>query len=266
MNTQITANNADTSTSLAWLQEALQKHILQGDTEVASAVQDQGRLPPLARLNIYHAAYRWRLLEVMQDHFGQTHRYLGDEFFNSEAQAFIEAHPSEQHNLRDYGLAWPDWLAQRYPDDTDMADLARLEWALRQAFDAANRPTMGLAELGTIPAEAWATLGFELAPGTTVLRLSHAVAPLWQSLSREEAPEPVRNEATCLLVWRQGWQPHFRSLQADEAQAVEALLAGHSFSEACAHLAASNNGEARVSQWLQAWAKEGLLARVNLGD
>jgi hypothetical protein len=254
--------NTSTITSLTWLQEALQQHILQGDTQVACAVLDQGSLPPLARLKIYHDAYRWRLLEVMQDHFAQTHRYLGDGFFQSEALAFIEAHPSEHHSLRDYGHAWPEWLAARFPDDTDMADLARLEWALRQAFDAANRCALTLADLGHVPADAWATVGFELAPGTTVLHLSHDVAPLWQSLAREEAPEPVRSRPTGVLVWRQGWQPHFRTLQESEALAVEALLAGRSFSEACAHLVASPNGETQVGQWLQTWVEEGLLARL----
>lgn len=249
-------------TSLAWLQESLQRHILQGDTQVLGAVQDQGGLPPLARLKIYHDAYRWRLLEVIQDHFAQTHHYLGDDFFNSEALAFIEAHPSEHHNLRDYGDAWPDWLAQRYPDDTDMADLSRLEWALRQAFDASNRCALSLADLGLVPTDAWATLGFELAPGATMLRLSHAVAPLWQSLSREETPEPVQGGPACVLVWRQGWQPHFRSLLEDEAQAIACLLAGQSFNEACAHLASSGDGAAQAGQWLQAWATEGLLAGV----
>jgi hypothetical protein len=254
--------NTSTITSLTWLQEALQQHILQGDTQVACAVLDQGSLPPLARLKIYHDAYRWRLLEVMQDHFAQTHRYLGDGFFQSEALAFIEAHPSEHHSLRDYGHAWPEWLAARFPDDTDMADLARLEWALRQAFDAANRCALTLADLGHVPTDAWATVGFELAPGTTVLHLSHDVAPLWQSLAREEAPEPVRSRPTGVLVWRQGWQPHFRTLQESEALAVEALLAGRSFSEACAHLVASPNGETQVGQWLQTWVEEGLLARL----
>jgi hypothetical protein len=251
--------------SLAWLQDALHQHILHGDERVAQAVQSHGSLPAMDRLKVYHDAYRWRLLEVMQDHFSQTHRYLGDEFFNSEALAFIETHPSEHHSLRDYGHAWPDWLAARFPDDTDMADLARLEWALRQAFDAANRCALTLADLGHVPADAWATVGFELAPGTIVLHLSHAVAPLWQSLSREEAPEPVQAAPTCMLVWRQGWQPHFRSVPLEEARALEALLAGRSFSEACAHLASSSEGAARVGQWLHAWAEEGLLARVTPG-
>jgi hypothetical protein len=249
-------------TSLAWLQDALHQHILQGDERVAQAVQSHGDLPALERLKVYRDAYRWRLLEVMQDHFSQTLRYLGDEFFRSEALAFIEAHPSEHHSLRDYGMAWPDWLAARYPDDTDMADLSRLEWALRQAFDAANRRALGLADLGQIPAKAWATLGFELAPGATVLRLKHSVGPLWQSLAREEAPETPPAVPTCVLVWRQGWQPHFRTLFDDEAQAIEALLAGRSFGEACAHLALSSQGASKVGQWLQGWAEEGLLARV----
>lgn len=249
-------------TSLAWLQDALHQHILHGDERVVEAVRTQGGLPALDRLKVYHDAYRWRLLEVMQDHFAQTHQYLGDELFNSEALAYIEAHPSEHHSLREYGQAWPDWLAARYPDDTDMADLSRLEWALRHAFDSANRGVLGLADLGTIPADAWATLGFELAPGATLLRLSHAVGPLWQSLAHDEAPEPPPPEPTCMLVWRQAWQPHFRSLSDDEACAIEALLAGRSFSEACAHLADSESGAAHAGQWLQGWAEEGLLARV----
>lgn len=248
--------------SLAWLQDALHQHILHGDERVLKAVRHQGGLPAMDRLNIYRDAYRWRLLEVMQDHFAQTHQYLGDELFNSEALAYIEAHASEHHSLREYGQGWPDWLAHRYPNDTDMADLSRLEWALRHAFDAANQPVLTLGDLGQVQPEAWATLGFELAAGAALLRLGHAVGPLWQSLSRDEVPQTPVAGPTCVLVWRQGWQPHFRSLDPDEACAIEALLAGRSFSEACAHLAESDTGAAQVGQWLQGWAQEGLLARV----
>ena len=249
-------------TSLAWLQDALHQHILHGDERVAAAVQSHGSLPAMDRLKIYRDAYRWRLLEVMQDHFAQTHLYLGDEFFNSEALAFIEAHPSEHHSLRDYGQAWPDWLSRRYPDDTDMADLACLEWALRSAFDAPDRPTLGLADLGQIPAEAWATLGFQLAPGATLLHLNHAIAPLWQSLHAEQTPEPVQAIPTTVLVWRQGWQPHFRSIDRAEAAALQAVMDGESFSDACAPLASAADGEATAGQWLRTWAREGLLASV----
>lgn len=248
--------------ALAWLQDALHQHILHGDERVLKAVKHQGGLPAMDRLNIYRDAYRWRLLEVMQDHFAQTHQYLGDELFNSEALAYIQAHPSEHHSLREYGQGWPDWLAHRYPDDTDMADLSRLEWALRHAFDAANRRVLNLADLGQIPADAWETLGFELAAGSSVLRLGHAVGPLWQSLARDETPQAPVAAPTCVLVWRQGWQPHFRSLSDSEASAIEGLLAGHAFSEACAHLAMSEGGAAQVGQWLQSWAEEGLLAEV----
>jgi hypothetical protein len=248
--------------SLAWLQDALHQHILNGDDRVVEAVRSQGGLPARDRLKVYRDAYRWRLLEVMQDHFAQTHLYLGDEFFHSEAMAFIEAHPSQHHSLRDYGQAWPEWLSDRYPDDTDMADLARLEWALRRAFDAPDGPALSLADLGLIPAEAWATLGFKLAPGATLLHLHHAIAPLWQSLQAQEAPEPVPAVPCTLLVWRQGWQPHFRSIQGAEAMALQALMAGQSFTQACASLAPQAEGEAIAGQWLQTWASQGLLASV----
>ena len=249
--------------SLVWLQNALHQHILHGDEQVVMAIQNDGGLPAMARLKIYHDAYRWRLVEVLQDHFAQTHLYLGDEFFNSEALAFVQAHPSQHHSLRDYGQDWPDWLARRYPQDTDMADLSRLEWALRSAFDAPDARVLSLADLASLSPEAWATVGFTLAPGATLLHLNHAVAPLWQRLNANEAPEPVQALACTLLVWRQGWQPHFRSIEAREAAALAALMAGQSFTEACAPLTSQADGEAIAGQWLQTWTHEGLLASVH---
>lgn len=247
---------------LAQLQQALSNHILHGDARINSQVLDQGGLPASERLRIYHSAYRWRLLEVMQDHFEQTHTYLGDELFNHAALTYIEAHPPEHHSLRHYGQAWPDWLAAQHPEDQDMADLARLEWALRSAFDAADAKALTMTDLAQVPADAWASLGFELAPGAQVLDLTHAVIPLWQSLSRGEAPEPVMAQPTQVLVWRQGWQPHFKSIDQVQAQALQALLRGGSFTEAGQVLGERLDAPEVAGQWLQAWVSDGLLCGV----
>ncbi len=251
--------------SLAALQEALHQHILHGSTAIEAALAQQGGLSPSERLRIYHDAYRWRLIEVMQDHFAQTHAYLGDELFNGEALSYIEAHHSQHHSLRDYGQTWPDWLALRHPQDTDMADLAQLEWALRHAFDDRDASTLTMQDLALVPTDAWATLGFSMAPGTTMLNLNHAVAPLWQSLSQGQAPEPVQAQSTCMAVWRQGWQPHFRTLPLDEAQALRVLMAGGAFTQACEHLGDSEAAANHAGQWLQQWVAEGLLSGLVMG-
>lgn len=261
--------SAHTFTPMAQVQQALTDSILHGQhDEAARLVRPHGALTNTQRLDIYHQAYRWRLLEVMQDHYAQTHAYLGDELFDTEALAYIEAHPPEADNLRHYGAHWPDWLAQRYPQDLDMADLARLEWALRHAFDAANAPSLTWPQLASLPPEAWQTVRFDLAPGTQVLRLSHNVTPLWQALSQGGTPEPVQPLVHDVLVWRQGWQPHFRSTSPEEAEAIRLMLAGQPFDHACQQALAftqTPRDEVAISQtamqWLQQWMAEQLLAR-----
>ncbi len=251
--------------SLAQLQSALGAYILHGRIEIMSDIVDQGGLSAQDRLGIYHTAYRLRLLEVLQDHFEQTQAYMGNDFFESQALAYIEAHPPSHDNLRYYGQQWPQWLAEQHPQDTDMADLSSLEWALRNAFDAADAPTLTWADVASLTPAQWDQLGFAFAPGAQVLTLRHDVIPLWLALSQGTPPAPVSALAHDVLVWRQGWQPHFRSVSIEEAHAIRGMQAGQSFNAACAKaLAAFNAQDATqlTSQWLQQWMAEQLLAQV----
>jgi len=253
--------------TLADVQHTLASYILDGQHPHAlDLVKPQGTLSAAQRLQIYHQAYRWRLLEVLQDHYAQCHAYLGDDFFDAEAMAYIQAHPPEADNLRHYGAHWAEWLAQRYPQDLDMADLARLEWALRQAFDAADAPALTWPELAHLSPQDWHTVRFDLAPGAQLLSMTHNVVPLWQALSQGQAPDEVQAMPHEVLVWRQGWQPHFRSIPPPEAAAVRLLQAGQPFEAACAQaLAATPSAEDdeahQALTWLQSWMAEQLLSR-----
>jgi hypothetical protein len=253
--------------NLAQLQTALGAYILHGQESILPAIVEQGGLTAKDRLGIYHTAYRLRLLEVLQDHFAQTLAYMGDDFFESQALAYIQAHPPAHDNLRHYGAQWPQWLAQQHPQDTDMADLSRLEWALRHTFDAPDTPVLTWADVTALTPSQWDRLGFTLAPGAHVLRLEHAVISLWQSLANQDIPEPVQALCHDVLVWRQGWQPHFRSLDPEEARALRELLAGQSFNAACATALQSHtdtDAATLASQWLQRWMAEQLLAQVTV--
>jgi hypothetical protein len=260
MITSVTPTAAQPQLTLHELQAALQAHILSGDVAIAAHLKaPPGGQPRAERLDIYHQGYRLRLLEVLQDHYERSVQYLGDVWFESEALAYIEANPSTSHSLRDYGQTWPDWLAQRHPADLDMADLARMEWALRSAFDAQDAPTLGLADLAGIPADAWDTVRLLPKPGTQVLHLATDAVALWQALAQSEAPAEPLSRPTCVLVWRQGWQPHFRSLGPAEASAMRALLQGQSFAQACSGLDGSPDAASTAGRWLQQWIQDGVI-------
>lgn len=248
------------------LQIEFQRHLLGQPSAIGRAVREGG-IGIEARLAIYHHAYRARLVEALRDSFGHTLLYLGDEGFDAFALEFIEANPSTDPNLRWYGAPLPDWLARRLPHDPDVAELARLDAALRGAFDSANAPVLDLAALGAVPAEAWATLGFVFQPSVARLRLQHNTLSLWQALDAEQVPPTTQplDAPTELLIWRLDVQPHFRSLGPLEAAALDALLAGASFAATCATLGA-RFADADVAHdtgaLLRRWVDDGLLSAV----
>ena len=251
------------------LQTAFQQHLLGAPSVIADAVTPGRGLGAERRLRIYHHAYRARLAESLADTFGHTARYLGDEGFEADARAYIEAHPSTRPNLRDYGADFPAWLLARHPQDADIGELATLDWALRRAFDGPDAPVLTLADLGALPAEAWAALGLVLQPTAMRLTLRFNTLAIWQALDADKVPPAavLRAAPGELLVWRRDLQPHFRSLGAVEALALCQLAAGASFAQTCEALAAAWPGQdtaAEAGTLLRRWVDEGLLAGVTM--
>lgn len=259
--------NSTAPLTLQLQQNALQTLLLHGDPE--------GTPPPWlqagSRPEVYHHAYRSRLMGALRDNFSVLHRALGDEGFEALALAFIEAQPSKQPSIRWFGAHLADFMRTRedLTPHPALVDIARLDWALRGAFDAADAPALTLAELQALPPEAWPALQFALHPSVQLLDLPWAVGPAWQHLNetdpeQDEAtlPEPEALDHT-LLVWRQGLAPRWRSLDATEAALLKALQAGQNFSALSAVAAGLADNEAdathTVVRCLGQWLSDGLL-------
>ena len=246
---------------LAGLQIAFHDHLLGLPSAIAREVADGGRITVEHRLHIYHHAYRARLVEALQDVFEKTWAYLGDDSFESAALAFIEATPPQHRNLRWYGTEFPQWLAKRFPEDGDIAELASIDWQLRCAFDGPNAQPIHAEELALLTPEQWESVGFRFAPTLFLAPLRYNTISIWHALDQEKPPpvaEPLPDSAW-LLIWRKQWQPHFRTIPAAEYAALSQLHAGASFAEVCAFLS-----EQFPEEEAAAVAAEGL--RTWLGD
>lgn len=283
----------DAGDSLAAIQARMQAHVLAADVagEVAGDVAQEpagvatrgaGALADVLasdtfsaarRLGIYHHAYRARLLETLRDTFAHTLSYLGDAWFDHLARAYIEQHPSRHANLRWYGDTWPDWLAgdrlleAGAGEHPEVAELARLDWSLRRAFDAADQPVATLADLAVVPAEAWAEVTLKAQPCVAVLSLQHNTLSLWHALDQGgEVPEAQALPAPMgVLVWRQDERPHFRSVSPPEDVALTGMLLGRPFGSLCALLAErfpDNDVAMLASSLLRRWIDDGLLMPI----
>ena len=255
------------TSALLHLQSAFQSHLQDNGAAIEGSIAAGRGITVQRRLGIYHHAYRARLVDALRDSFGHTATYLGDDWFDADALAFVQSHPSTASSLNDYGTGFAAWLLERHPRDGDIGELAALDWALRRAFDGADAAPLDLAALAGITPEAWGRIGFVFVPTCARLTFSHNTLALWQALDQEQVPPKAqRLDATSdVLVWRRGHQPHFRSLGALEARAIGALHDGASFAAVCERLAIEfphNDAALEAGALLRRWIDEQLLAAV----
>ena len=254
--------------NLTKVQVSFHDHLLNRPSSIAEAVIAGGRITVEHRLHIYHNAYRARLLENLQDTYDKTWAYLGDEMFEAAAREYIEVSPSTYRNLRGYGATFPDWLVVRFPEDGDIAELAMLDWQLRQAFDAADATPIKGDALSGLPSSAWETLGFQFTPTLHLSPLRYNSVNLWHALDQEQTPPTSEKlaEPGWLLIWRKGWKPHFRTINAIEHAALLQLLQGTPFAEVCSALIEEfSETEAAIvaAESLHTWLNDELIVGFN---
>jgi hypothetical protein len=143
--------------------------------------------------------------------------------------------------------------------------MARFEWALGDTFDAADWTPIKAEALMTLPPEAWETLIFEPIPSLQLIAFTFDVAQAWQRRDEQEPGnlevEPAA-EPTTWVIWRPEFTSNFRSMEADEATALNALAEGRPFPEICESLVpfvGEEHAANRAAALLRAWVEEGMI-------
>lgn len=254
---------ADVAQPLAALQQDFAEMLLAAAPSLTSGLRDDGRLPALRGAQIYHHAYRARLRDVLAEHYPKVLSYAGAALFDEWAATFIASAAPTSRSLSVYGQGFAGHLALRYPHNTELADLASLEWAFRCVFDAADSAAWSVERVATAGADRCLQQWPIRHPTLSLLAVRSNVIAIWRALEDEaEVPPPERfAEPAWLAIWRQGLQPHFVSVEASEAELLDAM-SSHSIAEACEQLPALPNAN-QLASWLQRWWREGLLLELS---
>lgn len=254
---------------LARIQCDFQDFVLRGDCATEAHVLGTERVPIATRLSIYRNAYRARLIEALQSNYPALSQLLGEAEFNALGGAYVHEHDSHFVNIRYYGHNLPQFLAT-HPESAGaplLAELARWEWAITEAFDAADASPIRADALSTIVPEDWSELRFEWHPSVRRPSLAWNAPQIWKALtSGSDRPEAVCGPSPAAwLMWRRDLRIFFRSLNAAEAQAIEASHSGKSFGELCVLLCehvGEQDASAYAARLLREWIESGLLVGV----
>ncbi|MFQ5876998.1 MAG: putative DNA-binding domain-containing protein [Acidobacteriota bacterium] len=257
---------------------------------VATIFAGDEELPAVERIDVYANMYFYRLFDCLREDYPRVEAAVGSARFHNLATDYLLRHPSRSPSLRYLGEALPAFLNSHPLNDEFpyLADLARLEWARVDAFDAPDARPLTREGLARLPQDDAGEARFTLMPGVQILRFGYDVVRLWRDLreaggSDEEGGRTEGNAAaeahgahtpargpgrvpvrrTAARVWRKGYIVWHKGIDDEEARSLELLAAGEPLGRICQRLAAGRSltrATARVGRMLQAWLDDEILA------
>jgi hypothetical protein len=243
---------------------------------LAELVRGDRDLAAVARVAVYANAYFARLHDCLREDFGALAQALGAAAFHDLVKTYLMVRPPTRPSLRHAGahlaehLATPPFatiFARRCPY---AGDLARLEWALAEAFYAEDADVLAREELAALPPEAWAGMRIAATPSLRLLACAWPVERIRERFEREDAETsweevpPLAAEPTHVRVWRQGDRVRYRAIPALEYEALVAASAGETFGAICERMAeevGETDAAGRAAALLSSWVAEDVLAR-----
>lgn len=242
----------------------------------AAIAPGSARLTPAMQLAIYREQFVLRHVRALREDFLSLENALGEARFESLAAAYVQQFPPSSFTLRDLGASLVRFVEEALPwsDDPLLADLARVEWAFVEAFDAPDGPALTLESLSSLAEDDWPSVRLVLQP--SVQRLALAYPAHDQRLAARAAgagapPVPRAEPRTShVVVFRGKQRLECLDVEAVAYALLDELARGAPLGEACERVFALSRAPegafgAKVGAWFQQWTALGWLGRVERG-
>lgn len=143
--------------SLNKIQELFESMIRKNEISLlADEVIPGGTLSVEEALRVYQSGYYARLTESLGENFEAVWRVLGDQEFFAACRKYIDRNPSLSFNISDFGVGFPEYLEQEYPQIFFIRDLAFFESEFKNLFHR----EVSLNDIGEINVENHSVLLF----------------------------------------------------------------------------------------------------------
>lgn len=220
--------------------------------------------PAGKRFSVYRNNVAVSLTEALGQAFPVLSRIVGQEFFDALAGVFLRSHPPQTPLMMFYGAEMPSFLSSFPPVEhlPYLADVARLELAIREGYHAEDASPIDAATLQSLSVDVLMASRISLAPAVKILRSDWPLHAIYLANTRPDAP-PVSPGAQDVLLTRQEFDPKVSLLGAGEVDFIGCLLQGKTFG--AAFEAASQSQGFDLSALLGNLLSGGAITHIDLG-
>ena len=230
------------------------------------------QLNSVERLSIYGNMYFSRLIEVLAEEFPTVQHLLGKEVFGKVARDFVTRHPSTHYSLTWLGSKFPAYLgdeADDIPDREFVADVATVERAMEDVFDARRVEPIQFEDLTAIPIERWGDVRLQTIPALRLLQLDYPVNTFITAVREDRHMDIPAAAPAFVAVYRHNYRVWRIDLDVRRFTLLAALHQGGSLGSAldlCASLPEADPAGLMdaVSGWFREWTSEGLFYGAHL--
>lgn len=238
-------------------------------SQLESVVLPSKSLSSVERLDIYAHMYFARLIEILVAEYPTTRQLLGADAFDASCRHYLARHPSRSRTLNRLSERFPDFLARRLPRTNRnglAVDVARIERAMEDVFDAARAEPMTPGQFAAIGADRWERLRLEITPALRLLELRYPANAYMNAVRGGGMPRLPRPRPSFVIVYRRGFQVFRRDQTPDQFRLLAALASGRTLGAAVrAGIGQSARAErlaARLGEWFRDWAAAGIFVGV----
>lgn len=231
--------------SLHEIQQAFADGMRTGRVDTIASAVVSDRLRAEDRLSIYRNHYALTLTEALEATYPVVRQLVGEPFFRSIANSYIDEFPPTGPCLFEYGAGFSGFIAGLWAcrDLPYLPDVARFEWATNLAFHAPDGSAIDPRSLASLPVEKYALIRLRLDPACALLESRYPVSRIWQANQPDADPTTRVNlgdGAERLLICRLDDEVVWRKLDAAEFTFISALRSGRTLPDAS--IAASSAG------------------------
>lgn len=251
------------------IQQAFAKSMVGGDHKTVAGELCPIGSSPLRMLTLYRRMIRNNYLQVLKVTYPVLNRLVGKSYFHAVAMGYVQFHPSTSGDLFSYGRFLPA-LLEELDVSPWLAEVAKLEWACHEVYQATDAPVLSCEQLQTITSADPSRITVQFHPASRLLCFPHPVHRVWRALQPDAPAEevvdlPLPEEASGMLVTRPFQKVRVSPVGITRYPLLEALFSGEDLSSV-SQMAMAFDPEFDLSRFLLDLLNQQIVIGISIRD